>query len=359
MTVRFMRLWTPLLMVSCSSQEPISPPPSPRPVPVEVAAATPGQLTDKLVLSAEIEPLRHTALASGSGGKVDAVLVDRGDTVRAGQLLVRVSAGLADAELKRAEAARASAQATFRRTQKLAAQDLASAASMESATLALAEAEAAVAMARVRYADALIRAPHAGVVAKRHVDPGEYAVPGGPLLDLVNTQKVKIIAQIPERDAPLIQQRTQGSIAVDALDQVFEAELTQVGVVAAPFSRTFDVEFVIDNPNGTLRPGMLARVTLVRRKLENVVTVRRDAVFDDLLGPAVFLARNGTAQRQTVRLGPAEGNRVAVLEGLRPGDLVVVVGQRSLVNGQPIRSLSPEDAETLAGAPGAADERTR
>jgi len=93
----------------------------------------------------------------------------------------------------------------------------------------------------------------------------------------------------------------------------------------------------IDNRSGELRPGMIAPVSLVKRRYEGVVVVPRDALLDREDGSVAFVAKGAHAKARPVVLGPSEGDRIVVLEGLAVGDELVVRGHRNLVDGQPVR----------------------
>jgi len=310
---------------------------------VEIESVRLGDITDTLTLNAEIRPAHSTQLAAGSGGKIGAMLVEEGDHVPQGKLLARVAAGLASARLAQATAARESASNHLRRVEHLSSRDLASSATIEQARANLAQAEAAYAMAKVRSDDALVRAPHAGVIAKRYRSAGEHAAPGSPLFDLVDISAVDAVAQVPERDAPLITIGQQTQLTADAWpDQAFQGIITRIGIVASLHSRTFDLVIRIDNPDEKLRPGMLTRVSLVRSALHNVPVVRRDAIVEgaqtgaDETAQAVFVEQGGKVVLVPVSLGPIENNRVAITDGIAAGAHVVVVGQRTLSSGEAV-----------------------
>ncbi|MEM6733400.1 MAG: efflux RND transporter periplasmic adaptor subunit, partial [Myxococcota bacterium] len=150
-----------------------------------------------------------------------------------------------------------------------------------------------------------------------------------------------------------IQAGAAAQFSVDALGtEMFDGVVDRIGVVADSAARTFDVEVAVKNPGNRLKPGMLARVRLPRRSIENVVVIRRDAVVEDLDGPTVFLASAGKAERRPVKLGPVDGDRVAIVEGLEEGEPLIVIGQRMLVEGEPIKVVGKEDTlkESVAKA---------
>lgn len=334
-----------VLATACSAPE--EPKKKDRPTKrVQVEVVRSGSLTDVLSLPATIEAREATTLATGRAGRVDGITADEGDRVKKGQALIRINASAAYAELKQAEATHASAKATFERTQSLARRKLASDAQLESAQAALAQAEAALELARARISDAVLRAPHGGYVSDRTIAIGEYASPGVPLMELVDIDTVKVIARVPERDVDTLEPGAEATFTVDAVGpETFSGTVHRIGITADPAARTFEVEVRVKNPGQRLKPGMLARVQLPRRSLSDVPVIRRDAVVEDLDGPTVFIARDGKAQRVKVRLGPVSGDKVAVPEGLEAGMPLIVVGQRMLVEGEPVKIVG-EAVET-------------
>ncbi len=310
--------------------------------PVIVAEAQRGSISDTLTLIAELKPFEETQLSAGpQGGLVESVLIKDGSLVKRGQLLARISSGVAQANLKQAHAVHATAKANHGRVSRLAEKKMASAANLEQANASLATAEAAVAMAKIAYAGAFITAPHSGVVVHLEISKGEMASPGKKSITVVDISKIKAVAQLPERDVPFVELGRDAIITLDALpDLSLPGKVGRIGVLAAKYSRTFDLEVHVDNSAGTMKPGMLARVQLRRQHLEDVIVTRRDAIIEGIIDgvPAryVFVENNGLALRRQVTVGPSEGVRTAVLKGIEVGDRVITVGQRSLVDKQPV-----------------------
>ncbi|MEE8408033.1 MAG: efflux RND transporter periplasmic adaptor subunit [Myxococcota bacterium] len=326
---------------------------------VEVEPVRLGTITDRIAMHAEILPAYGTRLATGSGGKVDAVFVDEGSEVTKGQLLARISADLAAAQLKQAESALKAARAAAFRTERLATKGLSSAAANDRAQTAVAQAEAAVEMARVRHKDSVVRAPHAGTIAKRYIVAGEQAMAGSRLFDIIDISTIDAVAQLPERDLPAITPGQETPLRADAYPgETFSGTVHRIGVVADRMSRTFDLIIRVPNPDKKLRPGMLARLDVTRRVLTDVTVVRRDAVVEGAADQAVFLVRDGRAVRTPIELGPTEDNRVAVLSGLHVGDRVIVLGQRTLIDGEAVDVVEANTVEPTPIAGSAASVTT-
>ena len=104
-------------------------------------------------------------------------------------------------------------------------------------------------------------------------------------------------------------------------------------------NRTFPAEVAIDNKGGELRPGMIVRVRLVRQVYEDLIVIPRDAVLERDTGYVVFVYEGGRAELRNVKTGPSERGEIVVLEGLKPGEDLIITGHRNLIDGQPVRSV--------------------
>jgi membrane fusion protein (multidrug efflux system) len=161
--------------------------------------------------------------------------------------------------------------------------------------------------------------------------------PGAPITVLYRVDRLKAVAGIPENDVTAFRVGGEATIDVDAFPgRTFEGRIHLIGPAARGPSRTFPTEIAIDNPKGELRPGMIARVALVKRKLEEAIVLERDVLQDRDSGAVAVVAEGATARVREVTLGPAEGNLVVVEKGLRPGELLIVTGQRGLIDGQAV-----------------------
>ena len=169
----------------------------------------------------------------------------------------------------------------------------------------------------------------------RDIEPGEVVSPGAPITVLHRVDRLKAVAGVPENDIVAFRVGGEATIEVDAFPgRTFEGRIHLIGPAAVDPSRTFPTEIAIDNPGGELRPGMIARVALVKRRLEDVVVVERDVLQDRDAGPVAVVADGGVARVRELTLGASEGNRVVVDEGLALGEWLIVTGQRGLIDGQ-------------------------
>lgn len=324
-------------------------------LPVHVAVLEPAAFSDTLGLYARVEANGRVRVTAEIAGRIEALPFDDGQAVKQGQTLARINARIAEAQVKQAAAQLALAQATLSRTRALAEKKLAARAELDVAEAQAAQAEASHELALANLEKAVIRSAISGVVANVTARKGEVAAPGVPLLEVVQMDPVKVIADVPERDVPLLVVGTTVSIEVEAFPgRAFEGKLTQIAMVANGATRTFPVEIVVENADGALRPGMLARAKLVRRELDGVVVVPRDAVLDEADGKSVYVVEQGVAKRRRVEVGATRGRFAVATAGVSAGDQLIVLGHRQVVDGQVVEvsKSTPCCGQAGAGASG-------
>lgn len=336
-----------------------SPSPSPsagvgakaRKVQVETEVVRAQTFEDKVEVTGALEAVDDATLSAQSAGTVQR-LVDLGAEVRRGQVLASLDAELLAASVRQAEAqlavARSAAALTednYERQKPLRDEGVISALEFENidaqrnqARAQVSQAEAALAQAKKQLSNSRVTAPFEGIVEERFVELGEQVNPGQPIVRVTNTRAMTVKAGIPERYAAEIEKGASIDVAFNAYGlEPREARLTFVGRTINAQNRTFTVEAELDNPDGKLKPEMVARLLVTRAELKDALTLPLAAVVRDEGGEAVFVvdrAEGGPrAARQRVKTGASSKARVVILEGLSPGDEVVVAGQSNLTRG--------------------------
>lgn len=356
-----MRILLPLALLltlsACSNPEaqeaaPEAAQASTRSVPVEIQVLAPGDFDDVLDVTGAAEAFEDALLSAQSSGTVLSLL-PLGATVSAGQVVAQLDDALPQAAIQQAEAlvAQARAQAdlaedTFRRQQGLFRDSIISALEFENtrtqrlaAEAAVRQAEAGLAQARAQARYSRITAPFAGRVEAHSVQRGEQVNPGMPVVRLVSANRLKVVVGIPERFAGDIRVGDQVQVAFTVLQEPTPrtARVIFVGNAVDPQSRTFPVELELANPDGRIKPAMVASVLLTRARLTNVLVAPREAILRDERGESVFVVAQtemgDVAQRRRIRTGPSFGGRVVVEEGLSAGDRLVVLGQTNVSDG--------------------------
>ncbi len=283
---------------------------------------------------------RYAEVASPSPARVTRVLVKAGEDVKAGQPLVELhsaDAGRARAEAQGAAARLAIAGRTLARQQSLAAQRLLDEQAVLDAEAAVgaAQADADIAAATLRAFGAggsaalVLRAPVAGTVIDRDVVIGQLADASRTLFRIGDLSSLWLVAHVFERDAVRVKIGGAGTASFAALPgRTIEGTISWVGREVELASRTIPVRLIVPNPDGVLRPGMSATVSLPLGETGgSVVAVPLAAVQRVAERWVVFVPRSpGVFDVRAVGRGRDLGGEVEILEGLHAGEQVVVDG---------------------------------
>jgi RND family efflux transporter MFP subunit len=194
------------------------------------------------------------------------------------------------------------------------------------AQLQAANAQLAAAEAQLSYAE--IHSPRAGVVADRPIYEGEMAVPGTPMLTVMDISKVVARINIPQNQGGSVKVgQAADIIPADGGDTV-QGRVTVVSPATDPSSTTTQIWVECDNPGEKLKPGASVHVKIVTELVRNATTVPASAILPGEEGGTAVLVidAESVAHRHVVTLGIREGDKVQILNGARPGDEVVVVG---------------------------------
>lgn len=301
---------------------------------VKVETVAPAPLRDVLVLPGETEALKDVSLASERAGVVEWVGVTEGQMVRAGQQIIRINLSALEAARDRARANLTLAEDQLRRRRDLYERKVLSREELEQAETERTVAQANLREAEVNYNHGITTSTTNGVVNKVYVDPGEYIAEGATVADIVNVDTLRVNFNVPEADVRFL---AEGSKAVVRLDtypgREWEGTVDFVAWKADTATRTFRVRLVVNNRDGAIRPGMIARGAFVRRSVADALTAPLFSVLDKGGERVVFVERNGVAEARTVELGVIDGDRVEVRKGLAAGDRLIVVGHTEVEDG--------------------------
>ena len=322
-------------------QEPV---PSPLPPPlVTVAAAVEQGSAEMLRMSGTIEAERSTALSFAVPGTIEAVLVQEGETVAAGQVLARVGSRSYTDALGIAKAKAEQAEDAYKRLEPMHRNRTVPDVKWVEVETGVRQARLTVSMAQKSVDDTVLRAPESGVIARRHAEPGQTAIPGTPAFMLVQTRTVFATAPVPETRVAGVRKGQRATVDVGALGRTFEGAVREVGVAANPLTRTYDVKIAVPNPGGALRVGMIADIHLQMSDGGNArggqVAVPPEAVRIDERGATyVFVvAPDGKLQRRMVGVAQFVGESTALSSGIRAGERVVTSGTPMLYDGLTVR----------------------
>jgi membrane fusion protein (multidrug efflux system) len=312
-----------------------------------------------------LRAVRGVDLASEISGLVRSVHFKSGDEVKAGQLLVQLNADPDIAQLHALEAAADLAEITYERNKKQIEAQAISQSTLDSVSADLKSKQAQVTQQAAVVAKKTISAPFAGRLGISSVNPGQYVNSGEKIVTLQSLDSIFIDFSLPQQELSLVSRGQTAVVFIDAYPgKTFTGKITAINPKVDPGSRNVQVEAVIANPGRELLPGMYATLEVLYGAAQHYLTLPRTAVTFNPYGETVYLVEEkGTDKagkktltvRQTfVTLGPARGDQVAVLSGVKEGDQVVTSGQLKIKNNsaviinnqvQPLNDAAPKPVE--------------
>jgi HlyD family secretion protein len=375
-------------------------------LPVDVVV--PRELVQTVVASGRVLPPARVSIGALSTTTVARVLVEEGQAVRAGDLLVELSSSVEQAAIQQALAGVAQAQARLQqvvkvssriadegrrqaevglkraeekheRARRLAAQGAVSQAELDDATrslelarsqaqsasiqaagsaargaeaqalaAALLQARAALAGAEARLAQTRLCSSVEGVVLSRAVEPGDLVLSGKTLLVLAKNGPTQLVFQPEEKNLALLRVGQRARASADAFpDDLFEAVVSTIAPAVDPLRGTVEVKLRVPSPPPFLRPDMTVSVNVEVARRQGVLVARASAVHDVASGkPWVFVAKDGRVERRPVAIGLRGEGLFEITRGLSRGELLLLAPKGALAHGQRVRpSLSAEAKE--------------
>ena len=310
---------------------------------VQLLELAPQPVAETITLPGIVEAIQDINLAAGISGVVEWVGVEEGQLAKARQPLFRINQRSRQARLEDAKAAHELAAKDLDRVRGIYDTGIVSKERYDSAFTQLKRAEASLGFASAELSLSVVNAPVSGFVDRIDLDQGEFAHEGQVLAHLVDIDTVKVIVGAPELHVKAVSERTSASVHIDALNRTFAGRIQHAAYAADPQTNTFETTILVENPDHVIRPGMVARATIVVAEYSSAISVPLFSVVQTLKGPIVFTEKDGIVHSVPVTLGGLTGDKVTVLDGLRAGDRVVVVGQRDVADGQAVEVVSPSD----------------
>jgi membrane fusion protein (multidrug efflux system) len=347
------------------------------PTTVEVDTVRTGRVVETRDAVGTVRAFESITVTAKVPGVVQEIAFGEGQIVNANDVLVRLDSDerRADIETAVAETRRAVAQrdelntrleraVALRRsgagTEAVVADLTAQVKGLESA---IAAAEARRRAAEARLEDLVIRAPFGGRLGTRSVSLGAYVSPGTRITTLDDLTKVRLDFAVPEN---LLDQLKPGQVvrARSAAfgERLFDGKVALIDPRIEPTTRSVRLTAEFENKDEALKPGMFLSVAIEVSNKENAVVVPEEAVVSEGLRHVVFLVKDGKIERRVIRIGQRQAARVEVVEGLQPGETLVVRGVQRVragapVNAKPISSGTPTAggaAPSSSGRPGGA-----
>jgi membrane fusion protein (multidrug efflux system) len=314
--------------------------------PVEVAAAAVKRMSDDISAIGTLLSDESVQISSETSGRIDEILFKDGDEVVAGAVLIKLDDALLGAQLADARARLKLAQANYDRASALRKSGNAAQSTLDQTISELAVAQSVLDLVLAQHEKLSIKAPFPGVLGFRSVSPGAYVTAGSPLVNLEKIDRLKVTFSVPEFYLERLTVGQRVEIAADAMPGTkFEGVIYAIDPAIDINGRAIKVRATLDNRDGRLRPGLLARV-IVKGSPRDAVTVPEAALVprgNDLL---IYKANNGKALEIKVRTGRRESGFVEIIDGISAGDEVVTAGQQRLRDGSNVEIVTSQQAAT-------------
>ena len=336
----------------------------------------------RLTYTADLIPNQLVNIFSRVDGYIAKIYVDKGDLVKANQLLVEIDhtdyihavnqakANLLSAKAKvvQQDAGVRNATLTLDRMQALikdqfvSQQDLDTALVNRDAAVALQDSlraqvqqmTVALAQAETNLAYSYIRAPFAGYIAERNLDPGAYvsgttastSTVSRGILSVHDVETVRTLIEVVEKDVPLVQVGQRADVRAEAYpNEVFGGRVTRIVQALNRATRTMTVEVDLPNKDHRLKGGMFARVEVLVGKHPQAIQIPLDAVSRLEESQYVYVVKDGKAHQVPVELGARAENRVEVVKGLAGDEQLIVSGKDLVSEGVPVQVQPLGDAK--------------
>jgi len=326
-----------------------------------------GTLVRRLGYSGDVEGEAEIRVFSPIPDRIVSVKVREGDSVKVGHVLAVIrSSGLtqgvlqASGGLDAALARRSAIEDQLTRLRALQGSGAVSSSQLQTLQSELAAAkaqvrqlEAMVGQARERKGDSIIRAPISGLIGQIFLKVGDLAAPGIPICTVVSMDRVKIKARVPESDLMELKtgQPVRYRVVATRADYRY-GTVSRVSPVLDRLSRTAAIEVDVENADHLLKPGMLARIEVEVERKENALWVPRDGITvtakmrEDRSVYRAVVVESQKAVIKEVVVGLEDELRVEVLEGLKPGEELVIEGQHLLSEGDPVKLVGRDQKKT-------------
>lgn len=322
---------------------------APKAVEVKVARPARGEILRYVTLPGTVKANQQATLYAKVGGYLTTLSVDKGDTVKAGQALGEIEVPELLAERVKCEAEFKVAEIDFKRVSEARekAPDL-----VVPQTVDEAKGRMEIAKANLERIDTLLRyakltAPFAGVVTARHVDPGAFipaatsgsAASSAAVVTIADFNTVRVQVPVTEMEAPLVTKGQPVKASVEGLPgRTFEGSVSRYAFALDEATKTMLVEADLPNPKLELRPGMYALVKIGVEKHTDALTIPVEALVMEKANAFAFVADGAKAKKTAIKIGFNDGTKVEVLDGLKGGEAVILVGKLTLTDGAAINA---------------------
>jgi RND family efflux transporter MFP subunit len=327
---------------------------------VVVATSARGPNVRKITLVGEATPYKSTTLYSKVGGYLTRIDVDTGDRVRTGQVVAEVETPELEVEYRTAVASLENKRRILKRTEDLAAKGFFSQQALDNAQTDVSNEQGRVNELHTRMGYRTMRAPFAGVVTARYVDPGALVTNAAnnqtssqPVVTISDISKLRVTAYVEQVDAPFVKPGTDVEI-VDAAspERRNKGKVSRTGGELDPRTRTLLVEVDFDNSKGDFIAGSYVNMTLLIPATSYVEVPAAALVVRERKNYVAVVGADSHIKLTPIEISGTDGRVIRILNGLSEGTRVALSLANTIPDGAKVNPASPPGAPApVAAAP--------
>lgn len=314
---------------------------------VIVAPVVMKQISDRVEALGTARATESVNITANITEKVTKIHFEDGQQVKAGDILVVLEQAEEQAELKRAQAVRGERKLALDRLLQLEERQLTAPDEIDRTRLELAQAEASISAIKTRISDRVIRAPFDGTVGLRNISVGALVETGDLIATLDDTREIKLDFSVPSVFLSELKPGLKIKARATALDnREYQGEVKSIDSRIDPVTRSIQVRALLPNPDGSIIPGILMQVDLLRNTRQALVIPEASLLpLADKQYVMLRVQKDGkdTVEKKLVKIGLRLPGYVEVLEGLSAGDQVVTHGNSKVRPGDVLDVLAVDD----------------
>lgn len=313
-------------------------PPKEKVVPVTTAPVTVKDFSHYVEVQANVVPSQDPAYASSeTGGRLIKLRVKEGDYISKGTLVGKVNLQSIEKSIAQLDESLSLAKDIFKRQENLWKQKIGSEVQYLQAKSQVESLTKNKESMEYELSKSTIYAPISGYVDAVMIREGEMAGPGAPIITILNTKDLKVVAAIPEIYLGQVKKGEAVTIKFPALEMEQKGRIKTIGRTINSANRTFEIEASVDN-NGVLKPNLLATVLVKDYALEDAIVVADQLIMQDVSGADyVMTMNNGKAVKKIIKRGRSFNNETVVSSGLTKEDVLLMKGARQVTEGDLVK----------------------
>lgn len=327
----------------------LNPPKAKAPAPVETLVVKPIEFKRFIETPGRVTADEIVNVSSETGGRIISLNVREGQYVNKGQLIAVTDMTTAENQIEELKTSLDLATTVYEKQKRLWDQNIGSELQYLEAKNNKERLERSMTTLRSTTGKKNIYAPASGVVDREYMSQGEMASPGMPIVQILNTGKLKIVADLQESLLGSIKQGDMVEVYFPSLDKTIKKKVSMIGRTIDPANRTFKIEMNTGSMSGTLKPNLMAQIRMNDFTEKSAIVVPLGIIQEDIAGNKFIykVKKEGDiqkAERTLIEIGQTSKEGVIVLIGLKSGDEVITSGGIKLKDNDPIETIRKTEA---------------